>query len=105
GEHHYGRVDMKISNELKQSAIARAKSASRLGDFNIVKKADLDGIKLFLDAPTNGNGAAAWVLLRPSGAEPLLRVYSEPSSPELVRQILDAAEAFVNQDATVTVRG
>jgi phosphomannomutase len=97
GEHHYGRLDMKISNELKNSAITRAASPAtkRLGDFAVQRKADLDGIKLFLDAPAPNNGAQAWVLLRASGTEPLLRIYSEASSPELVRQILRNAESFV----------
>jgi phosphomannomutase len=99
GEYHYGRLDMHIADESKQSAIARAQSSSmkRLGKFNIVRKEDLDGIKLFLDAPTNGNGAEAWVLLRASGTEPLLRVYSEAASPQLVQQILHDAESFVNE--------
>jgi phosphomannomutase len=99
GEYHYGRLDMHIADESKQSAIARAQSSSmkRLGKFNIVRKEDLDGIKLFLDAPTNGNGAEAWVLLRASGTELLLRVYSEAASPQLVQQILHDAESFVNE--------
>jgi phosphomannomutase len=61
----------------------------------------MDGYKFFLDAPSNGNGAEPWVLLRGSGTEPLLRIYSEASSPELVDEILAAAEAFVYQKATV----
>jgi phosphomannomutase len=35
------------------------------------------------------------VLMRASGTEPLLRVYCEASSPELVEEILGAAEKFV----------
>jgi len=103
GEHHYGRLDMRIANDVKQAAIARAgaKQTTKLGPFNITRKEDLDGIKFFLDAPAPKNsagvpGAEAWVLLRASGTEPLLRVYSEAASPELVKQILSEAEAFVN---------
>jgi phosphomannomutase len=61
----------------------------------VLKKESLDGIKFFLDAPTHHNGAEAWILFRASGTEPLLRVYSEAASPELVAEILTAAEAFV----------
>jgi phosphomannomutase len=53
-------------------------------------------VKFFLDAPTHGNGAEAWVLFRASGTEPLLRVYAEAASAELVSEILSTAEAFVN---------
>ena len=58
----------------------------------------LDGVKFFLDAPTNGNGAEAWVLFRASGTEPLLRLYTEASSPELVSELLATGESFVERD-------
>ncbi|HEV3306995.1 MAG TPA: phosphoglucomutase/phosphomannomutase family protein [Candidatus Sulfotelmatobacter sp.] len=97
GPHYYGRRDLHISEDIKQSAIQRAgsKRTKRLGPYNIIKKEGLDGVKLFLDAPTNGNGAQPWVLLRASGTEPLLRIYSEAASPELVSEILGNAEVFV----------
>jgi phosphomannomutase len=97
GPHFYGRRDLHISEEIKQSAIKRAKDAgtNRLGNYSVARKENLDGIKFFLDAPKNGNGADAWVLFRASGTEPLLRVYSEAASPELVSDILSRAEAFV----------
>ncbi|HEV7220761.1 MAG TPA: hypothetical protein VGN39_17960 [Terriglobales bacterium] len=82
---------------MKQSAIKRAKSeeTKRLGKYSVLRKESLDGIKFFLDATTNGNGADAWVLFRASGTEPLLRVYAEAASPELVSEILSSAESFV----------
>jgi len=97
GPHYYGRRDLHIAEEIKQSAIqrARAESTQSLGRYRVLKKENLDGIKFFLDAPTNGNGAEAWILFRASGTEPLLRLYSEPASPELVEEILTAAEKFV----------
>jgi alpha-D-glucose phosphate-specific phosphoglucomutase len=98
GPHYYGRVDLHISEEVKQGAIQRARSASttRLGKYSVLTKENLDGIKFFLDAPTEGNGAEAWVLFRASGTEPLLRVYVEAASPELVNEILSTAESFVS---------
>jgi len=98
GPHYYGRRDLHISDEVKSNAIARAQSkqTTRLGKHPVLKKQDLDGIKFFLDAPTNGNGAEAWVLLRASGTEPLLRIYAEAASPELVEEILASAEGFVH---------
>ena len=97
GPHYYGRRDLHITEEMKRSAIERAGSsqANRLGRYSIKKKETLDGIKFFLDAPTEGNGAVPWVLFRMSGTEPLLRVYCEASSPGLVEEILSLAEAFV----------
>lgn len=96
GPHYYGRRDLHIPDDIKLSAIARAQSDStrKLGAYSVLKKESLDGIKFFLDAPQNGNGAEAWVLFRASGTEPLLRIYSEAASPELVEEILATAEKF-----------
>jgi len=97
GPHYYGRRDLHIPEEIKQNAIQRARSESTksLGRYRVLKKESLDGIKFFLDAPTNGNGAEAWILFRASGTEPLLRAYAEAASPELVTEILTTAESFV----------
>ena len=102
GPHYYGRRDLRIPDEVKYGAIRRAASSElkKFGCYNIVRRADLDGVKLFLDAPTNGGGAEAWILLRASGTEPLMRLYCEASSPELVKEILANAEAFVFEKAT-----
>jgi phosphomannomutase len=98
GAHYYGRRDMHITEEVKQSAIQRAKAdgTNKLGSHSVIKKEDLDGIKFFLNASKNGNGAEPWILFRASGTEPLLRVYAEAASPELVSEILSTAEKFVN---------
>jgi phosphomannomutase len=98
GQHHYGRRDLHIADDIKFGAIQRASSdgTKRLGSYAVQKKENLDGIKFFLDAPTNGDGAEAWVLFRASGTEPLLRIYAEACSPELVQEVLASAEQFVH---------
>jgi len=97
GPHYYGRRDLHIPEDIKQNAIqrARAEGTQTLGRYRVLKKENLDGVKFFLDAPTNGNGAEAWVLFRASGTEPLLRLYTEASSPELVKELLTIGESFV----------
>jgi phosphomannomutase len=101
GPHYYGRKDMHISDEMKHGAVRRAaaEGTKTLGRYKVLRKENMDGIKFFLDAPTNGNGADAWVLFRASGTEHLLRVYVEAASPDLVREILSVSETFVNQAA------
>jgi alpha-D-glucose phosphate-specific phosphoglucomutase len=98
GSHYYGRRDLHIPEDVKQNAIqrARAESTQTLGRFRVLKKETMDGVKFFLDAPTNGNGAEAWVLFRASGTEPLLRLYTEAASPELVSELLVTGQSFVN---------
>ena len=56
------------------------------------------GIKFFLENPAcaaKPNAAETWLLLRASGTEPLLRVYCESCSMDLVQQILEQARQFV----------
>ena len=96
GEHHYGRIDLHLTNDVKDEAMRRAQAKpGRIGSFGVKKVETLDGVKFFLDAPTNDHGAEAWVLVRASGTEPLLRIYCEAASPELVSQILKETDAFV----------
>ncbi len=103
GPHFYGRRDLHIPDDVKQNAIRRASSEAtspRVAGYRVVRRQDLDGRKLFLDAPRNGDGAEAWILFRASGTEPLLRLYCEASSPALVDEILASAEEFVQEKAT-----
>src|SRR5207302_11248258 len=66
------------------------------GEFRVLRKEGMDGVKFVFEAPGNGNGAWPWILFRASGTEPLLRLYAEAASPELTREILASGEAFVN---------
>ena len=111
GEHQYGRVDMHIDEELKQSAIARAKAltaGARMGGMRVLRVETMDGIKFFLEnlacvGKVSAGGAPpaeTWLLLRASGTEPLLRVYCESCSVDSVAAILKAAQEFVLQGRT-----
>jgi phosphomannomutase len=98
GKHYYGRIDLHIPDELKRSAIARAQADGTkiLGRYPVLRKEGLDGVKFFLDIPTHDHGAEPWILFRASGTEPLLRVYAEAESPELVSEMLASADKFVS---------
>ncbi|MGA3125213.1 MAG: phosphoglucomutase/phosphomannomutase family protein [Candidatus Korobacteraceae bacterium] len=110
GRHYYGRRDLRLTGEVIQNALRRAAARpATLGKYRVQRMEDLDGFKFFVDTPDNdapdedapphGNGAEAWVLMRGSGTEPLLRVYCEAASPETVSGILDATVAFVHERA------
>jgi phosphomannomutase len=101
GPHYYGRRDLHIPDEMKQGAIQRARSdnTQSLGKYKILRKEQMDGVKFFLDAPTNGNGAEAWALFRASGTERLLRLYTEAASKDLVAELLATGEQFVRSSA------
>jgi len=101
GEHQYGRIDLHIADEVKNGAIARAR-ALEVGDavfagMPILRQENLDGVKFYLDNPeaaTKPNAAETWLLLRASGTEPLMRIYSESCSKESVAKLLEAARGF-----------
>jgi alpha-D-glucose phosphate-specific phosphoglucomutase len=98
GEHHYGRIDLHIPDELKNSAIARANSGlHEIAGMKVICVETLDGIKLFLENPEaagNENAALTWLLFRASGTEPLLRIYTESCTKKSVQHLLDAAREF-----------
>jgi phosphomannomutase len=84
GEHHYGRVDLELKPGQKERAIERYSNAklARLLDWGVVRREDMDGVKLYL-------GDIGWVMLRASGTERMLRIYSETNQSETTRRILD----------------
>src|SRR5580658_7248485 len=101
GEHQYGRIDLHISDEIKNGAITRAR-ALKTGDavfagMPILRQENLDGVKFYLDNPeaaTKPNAAETWLLLRASGTEPLMRIYTESCSKESVGRLLESARKF-----------
>jgi phosphomannomutase len=98
GEHHYGRIDLHIADDLKNATIAKARAGvSEFAGMPVEHVETLDGIKFFLtnpEAATKPNAAKTWLLLRASGTEPLLRIYSESVSKESVTNLLEAARLF-----------
>ena len=90
GEHHYGRVDLELKPGQKERAIERFSDAKlkKVVDWPVARREDLDGIKLYL-------GEIGWVMLRASGTEPMLRIYSETNNAASTRRILDAVSAQV----------
>jgi phosphomannomutase len=98
GEHQYGRIDLHINDDLKNATIAKARAGVKeFAGMPVERVETLDGIKFFLknpEAATKPNAAETWLLLRASGTEPLLRIYSESCSKESVAKLLAAAREF-----------
>jgi len=84
------RYDLHLTNELKNSIIDKCKSRSytQFGDYKVVAVEDVDGFKFRLDE-------GSWVMIRPSGTEPVLRIYSESSNSAASFAILDATKATI----------
>ena len=92
GQHNYGRTDLVLGDGQKEKAIEYFSSdkLKRLLDWPISRREDTDGIKLYL-------GEIGWLLVRASGTEHMLRIYSETSRPETTRRILDEVSALVRK--------
>jgi phosphomannomutase len=92
GEHHYGRVDLDVKPRQKENAIAHFsdKKVRKLADWQITRREDMDGIKIYLD----GFG---WALVRASGTEYLLRLYAETDDGKVTRRVLHAVAETVGK--------
>jgi phosphomannomutase len=90
GEYHYGRVDLDVQPHQKQKAIAYFSdpALSKFLDWPVPCREDLDGAKIYL-------GEIGWVMVRASGTENLLRIYSETSKPETTSRVLSGVSALV----------
>jgi len=92
GEHHYGRIDLDVKPGQKEKAISYFSDGQckKVLHFPVTNRESLDGIKIYL-------GDIGWVLVRASGTENLLRVYSETNKIETTRRVLDAVVATVHK--------
>ena len=96
GPFSYDRDDLHITNEIKERVLAQshADAYKVFGKYTPSHRETTDGFKYHFP---NGE----WMMLRASGTEPVLRVYGEASSPELVRELLDHIRATILEEGKV----
>jgi phosphomannomutase len=84
------RDDLHITENQKQAVINHCnhKSYTQFGPFKIEEIVQMDGTKFLL-------GNDRWVMIRPSGTEPVLRVYAQAEDEDMVRTILEATKSAI----------
>lgn len=90
GEFKFERNDLHITEDLKQQIIANCKSDNyqSFGPYKVAELKTIDGFKYFFDDER-------WVMIRPSGTEPVLRTYAEAPTLDEVRTILRVTEETI----------
>jgi phosphomannomutase len=89
GHFHYSRIDLPIDTAAKQRLLEELSSGSltSIGGFEVAQQNFKDGFKyIFSDG--------SWLLIRPSGTEPVLRLYSEAGDAATVATLLQAARGI-----------
>ena len=96
-EELYELVGVKFFNELVnlklescdqiKLALEKATNMKQIAKYEVIKTDLKDGVKLYL------NDNSSWILIRPSGTEPLLRIYFESDSLEKIEEL----KAFIKE--------
>jgi len=88
--HAYDRLDLHLAgNALKDRVMAALDDPpERVGERRVSSVERRDGVKLNLDDD-------AWLLVRPSGTEPVLRIYCEAPTALEVTAVLETARRWV----------
>jgi len=84
------RVNLKLTQEKKKDFMdkLREKTPQELAGVKVKSVNKIDGVKLIL-------ADGSWVLARPSGTEPLIRIYAESDKQQKLEVILDAVQKLV----------
>lgn len=85
GPHHYDRLDIHLRPEERDDVQRRVSESApqRLAGLRVTGRDTLDGFRYHLE-----NGG--WLLIRFSGTEPLMRIYTEVPEPDMVPRLLEA---------------
>jgi len=88
GPAYYKRTDLRLNHPVVKKLLTEqlAESApSQIGGESVDKVSTIDGVKYLIRD-------GSWLLIRPSGTEPVLRVYAEGRSPGMLKAMMEFGE-------------
>jgi phosphomannomutase len=88
GPAFYQRTDLRLSHPVSKEAMNRVlveEAPTEIGGEKVASISTIDGVKYMI---VDGS----WLLIRPSGTEPVLRVYAEGRTPQMVQDLLGYGE-------------
>lgn len=88
GPAYYERKDIRLGHPVskeKMTAYLRDQAPAEIGGEKVLQISVVDGVKYILSDDS-------WLLIRPSGTEPVLRVYAEGRTSEMVKALLGYGE-------------
>jgi phosphomannomutase len=88
GPVHYQRNDLRLSRPVSKERMGQLlvdEAPASIAGEQVLEVSTRDGVKYIL-------ADDSWLLIRPSGTEPVLRVYAEGRSPEIVRAMIGYGE-------------
>ncbi|MFM7022757.1 MAG: phosphoglucomutase/phosphomannomutase family protein [Flavobacteriales bacterium] len=90
GAFAFERIDLHISESIKQKVMENCKSGAytEFAGRKITRREDIDGFKFFF-------GDDEWLMIRPSGTEPVLRTYCESSSSKEAFSLLEKSHKLL----------
>jgi alpha-D-glucose phosphate-specific phosphoglucomutase len=94
GPAQYARTDMKLARPVAKSDMVKMLVETAPSQIEGVAIEDIqttDGVKYYLND-------GSWLLIRPSGTEPVLRVYAEAPDDERVKALLGFGEQVAQRD-------
>lgn len=88
GPAYYERKDLRLKHPVRKSTMVellQETAPASIGDQKVTDVQALDGVKYLMDDDS-------WLLIRPSGTEPVLRVYAEGRTKDMVESLLAYGE-------------
>ncbi len=96
GPAQYARTDLLLTRPVAKDQLVKMlvnSAPSEIGGVAIEDIRTSDGVKYFLED-------GSWLLIRPSGTEPVLRVYAEAPSNDRVKALLEFGETVAEMAQT-----